>query len=102
MHSILEKRVSPFWLVPVGLAGFPFLLGAVARVCTALGSPGLGGRLVGLATSYAVLPQVLLGSGAADPPSSVLGYAAAGLFYALLAGAGLVGIRLFRRWARRR
>lgn len=101
MHPVLRKKIPAFWLIPIALIGLPFLLAAAGRITTALGNYRLGSGLVDLAIAYGVLPRLLLGVGSSDPPNTVLGYGAAGLFYALPAFACVACIQVLRRRALR-
>ncbi|MEO7794334.1 MAG: hypothetical protein ABIV06_06120 [Thermoanaerobaculia bacterium] len=95
MPSILQKKISPVWLLPLFLIGLPFLLAAAGRVLAGLGAAGLGDRLVNAARAYGNLPIFLLGLSPFALENSVLAYVAAGVFYSgivylLVLAAGVV------------
>ena len=74
MPSVLQKKISSSWLIPLALIGLPFLLAASGRLFGALGAASLGEALVGWARLYGNLPLFALGLGSSELGSSVLGY----------------------------
>ena len=102
MASVLQKKISSFWLLPLALIGLPFLLAASGRLFGALGAASLGEALVGWARLYGNLPLFALGLGSSELGSSVLGYLFAGLVYSGVAFLCLAALRPNRRQERRR
>jgi len=99
--SVLQKKISSFWLLPLALIGLPFLLAATGRLFGALGAASLGEALVGWARIYGNLPLFALGLGSSDFESSVLGYVFAGLVYSGVAFLCFVVVRPDRRQEKR-
>lgn len=101
MASVLQKKISKIWLIPLALVGLPFLLATAGRLCGALGADEPEAALVSWARAYGNLPIAALGFRSSGLEDTVLGYVVAGILYSAVASLILVVARLAGDSARR-
>ena len=99
--SVLQKKISKIWLIPLALVGFPFLLATAGRLCGVFGADVPGAALVSWARAYGNLPISALGFPSSGLEDTVLGYVVAGILYSAVDSLILVVARLAGDSARR-
>lgn len=84
MTSVLQKKISKIWLIPLAFVGLPFLLATAGRLLGAFGAEAVGEALVEWARVYGNLPIALLGFAPAVIENPLLAYVLSGILYAAI------------------